>query len=301
MTLPDLLKSTRQFFWRRHFTEVEIDYLNPSLPLEPNLYSFSTTWQHSQDKFYLPTSPEMALKRHLFTHPENCFAISHCFRDLESSGTYHTPEFLMLEWYLPGQDLSKLMTFTQDYLSQFLSFPTPYPIFTLPPNLPNTEVEFNQYFLNHIEPSLPNGPVFVTGYPAFLSPLAESITVDKSFSTNDSEAVFSAHSERAVRKQADKPEGSAHCKKTAPNQKTALRFELYINRIEIANGCTENTNLDQINHAFEQEQLYRQNHRLPTHPINPDFARYCASLPQPTSGCGFGLSRLLQLAKSKLK
>jgi elongation factor P--beta-lysine ligase len=67
MELHQLLKTTRQYFWQNNFDEVEINYLNKDLPLEPNLYAFETIWRNQQQKFYLPTSPEFSLKQHLAT------------------------------------------------------------------------------------------------------------------------------------------------------------------------------------------------------------------------------------------
>jgi len=172
LRLSDLLKTTRQYFWGQNFDEVEIPYLNPSLPLEPNIYSFTTTWAHSHETFYLPASPEFALKEHLVTTKHNCFSIAHCFRDLEAEGPHHTKEFLMLEYYLVNQNLTDLQDSLVEYLSLFCKFKIIN--YQLPANLPNNEPDFNQYFLNEIEPNLPHDcGVFVTGYPSFLSPLAE--------------------------------------------------------------------------------------------------------------------------------
>lgn len=246
MSLTDLLKTTRQYFWSLGFDEVDIPYLNSSLPLEPNIYSFGTTQSQSPAKFYLPTSPEFALKSHLATSKTNCFAISHCFRDLEDEGPTHTFEFLMLEWYEVNKTYQNLMLSVKNYLKNFIKLD--YSNFELPSNLSNNEPDFNQYFLNEVEPKLPNGGVFVTGYPAFLSPLA----------------------------------------------KPSERFELYINRIEIANGCTENRDPISIKTAFEQEKNYRLTNNLPLHPYSEKFITECASLP-PCAGVGLGLNRLLLL------
>jgi elongation factor P--(R)-beta-lysine ligase len=279
MNLSDLLKSTRQYFWHRHFTEVEIPYLNPSLPLEPNLYSFSTIWMHSQAKYYLPTSPEMALKKYLAGHSQNCFSIGHCFRDLEAEGPWHTKEFLMLEWYEVGKNYLDLMESVKKYLSNFLNLK--FEIMHLPDNLPSNEPDFNQYFLNEIETKLPkNKAVFITGYPAFLSPLAAA-------DANSEANKFSA------RNHVSEAPTREHEKKCVSNR-LADRFELYINGIEIANGCTENRNGEQIKAAFLAENQYRLDHHLPTHPYSQDFIDNCAALP-PCAGVGLGIDRLLSL------
>lgn len=171
MTQSELLKSIRQYFWKLNFTEVEVPYLNSSLPLESNLYAFKTTWTHRHQDFYLPTSPEFALKEFLAKEKKNCFAISHCFRDLEDEGPDHSPEFLMLEWYEIGKNYRDLILSTQNFIKNFIDIK--FSEYKLPSSLPNNEPDFNQYFLNEIEPKLPSGGVFITGYPAFLSPLAK--------------------------------------------------------------------------------------------------------------------------------
>ena len=63
----------------------------------------------------------------------------------------------------------------------------------------------------------------------------------------------------------NEPEGSEHCKNSFASQKTAERFELYIDRVEIANGCTEN--------------------------LKPSIPVPWGPLP-PCAGCGLGLDRL---------
>jgi lysyl-tRNA synthetase class 2 len=254
MTQSELLKSIREYFWNLKFTEIETPYLNSSLPLEPNLYTFKTTWTHKNQDYYLPTSPEFALKEHLAKNRENCFAISHCFRDLEGESPNHSPEFLMLEWYEVGKNYRDLIHSTKNFINNFIDID--FEEFTLPKNLPDNEPDFNQYFLNEIENKLPkNKAVFVTGYPAFLSPLAK--IKDDSNQISD-------------------------------------RFELYINAIEIANACTENTDSNSILKSFEKEKEYRQKNNLPLHPYDTQFAHNSAKISL-ISGIGLGVNRFLEI------
>lgn len=280
MTQSDLLKSIRRYFWKKNFTEIEIPYLNSSLPLEPNLYTFKTTWVHLHQDFYLPTSPEFALKKFLANNQKNCFAIAHCFRDLEDKGPDHTPEFLMLEWYEPNKNLKNLIKSTQKFINQFLKID--FIEYKLSQNLPPNEADFNQYFLNEIEPKLPKDKaVFITGYPAFLSPLSSSFNKENNFS------------ERSEREGKAEPEGSEH-RKNLFSKQIAKRFELYINGIEIANGCSENTNSKSILKSFNKEKAFRLKNKLPTHSIDTNFAENSSKLGL-VSGIGLGIDRLLKL------
>ena len=172
MTLSELLKFTRQHFWDLGFEEVEVNYLNEFLPLEPNLYSFETIWRNLSTKYYLPTSPEFALKSFLAQSKKDCFSISHCFRDLENSGPQHHPEFLMLEWYEVDKTLDDIRVSTEKFIKNLIPEIT-FTTLVIPSSLPNNEPDFNQYFLNEVEPTLPKiGAVFVTDYPSFLAPLS---------------------------------------------------------------------------------------------------------------------------------
>jgi lysyl-tRNA synthetase class 2 len=278
-TTANFLKTIRQYFWDKNFTEIEISYLNESLPLEPNIYSFKTNWVHKNQQFFLPTSPEFALKKFISENKTDCFAVSHCFRDLEDSNATHTPEFLMLEWYEINKNLNDLKISTNKFIKQFLP-KIEFIELVLEKNDFDNESDFNQYFLNNIENNLPKDKaVFITGYPAFLSPLAQ---------TKNEKNIFLERSERG--QAYAPPEGSEYQEKCFLSD----RFELYINGIEIANGCEENRDSKSIKKAFESEQKHRLQNNLPTHPYSNEFIKNCSKLP-PCSGVAIGIDRLLSL------
>lgn len=265
-----LLKLTRKYFWGQGFIEIDPPVLLPSLPLEPNIYSFSTTWQHNREKLYLATSPESTLKQVLAVQKQNCFAISKSFRDLEASGPLHQPEFTMLEWYEINHNYTNLIASVENYIihcfnkistKRAIKLPEPpWPKVSLAKlfsdngfSLPKNEPDLNQIFLNHLEPKLPKTPIFITDYPAFMSPLAK------------------------------------------PKNNTAERFELYINGIEIANGCTENADPRLIAKNFAAETKHRLQNKLPSHPADRQFILNSGKLPNPISGVGLGFDRLTML------
>jgi lysyl-tRNA synthetase class 2 len=263
----NIISACRQFFLDHHFREITIPILNSSLPSEPNIYPFTTTHTRSlgkNKKYFLATSPESSLKILISQGLGDCFAISPCFRNLENIGPYHLPEFLMLEWYEIGKNYLDIMTTTTNLLKSF-GLPTPETIslkkyFT---TFPDNEPDFNQFFLNDIELHLPTNPVFLTDYPAFLSPLAKSTTTaDINFCLPADQAQYEPCSNR-TQKTNTKPRRE-HKKKSLPVP-LSERFELYINRIEIANGCTEN--------------------------LQPSIKVPWGQLP-PCAGCGLGLDRL---------
>ena len=114
----EVIKAIREFFYRKKFHEVVIPVFNIALPLEPNIYAFETVWRLPKDekKFYLPTSTESSLKKMIAKGMGNCFAISKTFRNLEGSGKWHHPEFLMLEWYRENTTYHDIMEETQELI-----------------------------------------------------------------------------------------------------------------------------------------------------------------------------------------
>lgn len=269
-----LLKLTRRYFESQNFIEVEVPLLNSTLPLEQNIYSFNTIWSQKQTKYYLPTSPELALKTALSTGLGDCFAIGKCFRNLENTSKYHTPEFTMLEWYQLGTDYHQTADKVAEYINYIYAGFNKIEInrvdyllkdlftkfahldldrFLTSPDF--SESDFNSIFLNDIEPHIPTDKlVFIFNYPSLLSPLALPLT----------------------------------------NTPYAARFECYLDGIEIANGCTENLDPTLVRQSFETESANRQKNHLPTHSWNQSTIDSLTKIP-PCSGVGLGLDRVLRI------
>ena len=102
----------RTFFAERGVLEVETPILGEAGNTEPNIESFSTTFDGpvvagSRER-WLRTSPEHALKRLVAGGIGDCYEIGRVFRNGEA-GRRHNPEFTMLEWYRIGFDHRRLM------------------------------------------------------------------------------------------------------------------------------------------------------------------------------------------------
>lgn len=94
------LESLRGFFRRQSFIEVRTPSLVTCPGTEPSLDVFSTELKvgSRKEKLFLPTSPELHLKKALALGAEKIFEVAPCFRNGEVTER-HQPEFLMLEWY----------------------------------------------------------------------------------------------------------------------------------------------------------------------------------------------------------
>lgn len=96
----DYLQFLREFFRAAEFLEIKTPSLVTCPGTEPSLDVFSTTLSvgSKSRKLYLPTSPELHLKKALALGAEKIFEMAPCYRNGEITER-HQPEFLMLEWY----------------------------------------------------------------------------------------------------------------------------------------------------------------------------------------------------------
>lgn len=103
------LTALREFFVSQGFVELRTPTLVPCPGTEPNLDIFSTELKvgSRRQKLYLPTSPELHLKKALALGADKIFEIAPCFRNGEVTER-HQPEFLMLEWYRAYDHLSTI-------------------------------------------------------------------------------------------------------------------------------------------------------------------------------------------------
>lgn len=107
-----VIKEIRKFFDEQQFHEVEAPILIAHPPAESYLDVFETTLldrNRKATRAYLSTSPEVPLKKLLVAGIGNCYALTKSFRNMETGGNLHNPEFTILEWYRPGVDYTAIM------------------------------------------------------------------------------------------------------------------------------------------------------------------------------------------------
>ncbi len=115
----DFFQNTRLFFIDSGFLEIHSPALVESPGIELHLEPFETTYfdfNLNEKKYYLPTSPEFALKEVLSGGIENIFEIAKVFRNRGEKSDLHKPEFFMLEWYRSYSDYHKIMDDCERFL-----------------------------------------------------------------------------------------------------------------------------------------------------------------------------------------
>ena len=117
-----LTRATRAFFDARGYTEVETPYAVPVPGEEVHLRAFRTEQvgpDGTRTPLWLHTSPEFAMKRLLVAGAGAIWQLARVWRNEEGSDT-HAAEFSMLEWYRPGASMASLMDETEAFLRAVL-------------------------------------------------------------------------------------------------------------------------------------------------------------------------------------
>ena len=113
------LEAVKGFFKDKGFTETPTPSLVQCPGMEATLEPFVTTLSvgEKQRELFLPTSPELHLKKLLAQGWSEIFEVKQCFRNGELS-CHHQPEFTMLEWYRTYDSLHSIAQDIMDLISE---------------------------------------------------------------------------------------------------------------------------------------------------------------------------------------
>ena len=119
----ELLRRLRDFFHTRGFLEVETPLLSGDTVIDRHLDPFPVEVDSqsagSGGTYWLQTSPEFAMKRLLAAGGEAIYQVTRAFRQGEL-GPLHNPEFTIVEWYRPGDEMARGMQFLSDLCEELL-------------------------------------------------------------------------------------------------------------------------------------------------------------------------------------
>ncbi len=278
-----------QYFRENEFTCAHTPILVKCPGTEPSIEVFETQFKigSKTKKLYLPTSPEINLKKLLSQGALNIFEIAHVFRNGEMTER-HSPEFLMLEWYRAFANLNCIKTDVVklvDYLAESLLKPKPAKIVTY---------SMAELFKMHCDFELkPDTSINE------LKTLATQLNIDVSAATTIDDYFYLIYIERIEHKWPD--EALVFVEKYPPYQAAlaridaegwAERFEVYWQGFEIGNAFHE-LNDPTLQRQRSQEDLEKKL-ILNKKEISLDPAFFEAldyGLP-PSAGIAIGLERL---------
>ncbi|TGL31581.1 EF-P lysine aminoacylase GenX [Leptospira koniambonensis] len=282
------LNATRTFFHEKGFLEVDTPSLKRIPGMEPYLDPFIVGSPSGEEKGYLITSPEYSLKQALSLGADKVYEIAHTFRSGENGSSYHTAEFLMLEFYQTDTDLHQAMDLLEELIRSVtnkLSLPLPEKPFQrksvkeLLSNLAGIDWDRSSLERKITELSLTNLPLESMEYEdcfflIFLNLLEPCFTSEFQF-------IYDYPPEMAALSRIEKG--------------AAKRFELYFGNIELSNAFYELLDPIEQRARFEKEQELRRKLGKEVFPVHEEFLQALERGIPECSGVSIGLDRLLMV------
>ena len=277
-----MLRCIREFFYTRQVLEVETPLLCNHSVSDPYIDSFAVKTSTDQTR-YLQSSPEYAMKRLLAADYGSIYQICKAFR-AEEVGHLHHPEFSMLEWYQLNYTQDDLMQEVADLLQHLL---------------PGVSIQFSTYqelFINHLELD-----PFAASLEQLLSCLqTHHIEVPSDLERDDLlnliiSNIIEAQLPQGVVFIHHYPASQAALAMLDPQPPHhALRFEVYLDGVELANGFQELRDAEQQHSRFARNNQQREHMNKSSINIDPHLIAALQHGLPPCSGVALGLDRLLK-------
>lgn len=308
-----IIQKIRDFFVNENFLEVETPIMTNIPGMEPHLTPFETTFSDYQSsttpsqKFYLNTSPEIQMKKLLGAEFGNIFNITKVFRNGESGGPLHNPEFTMLEWYRPNADYKTLMDDCEKLITTLIPSQNHNLIYqakNIDLSTPWLRLSTRELFLKYCQIDLLSNQDFNT-----FKKSADAKNLDTNGCRDWDDIffkIFLNNIEPEIAKLTqpvfiyDYPATQAAlAKKSATNPFFAERFELYISGIELSNAFSELIDPNEQRSRLTEEQNLRKQLGKTVFPIDEEFLEALAKIKTPCAGIALGLDRLIMILLDK--
>ncbi|MEK7211457.1 MAG: EF-P lysine aminoacylase EpmA [Patescibacteria group bacterium] len=321
-----IIRAIRNFFWQKDFLEVETPELVALPGQEPYLGIIDSEIIDDRGAKYpanLITSPEYAMKKLLAAGYEKIFQITKAFRNNESFGGAHNPEFTILEWYRQKADYLDIMKDTEA-LIKFITVELGLPDKII---YQDTEIDFSgEWERLSIGAAMKkyagvgnlsrDGLAAATAEKGYyqVPPLGTRSPSERGVrglgvvnaSNEESYAsvffkIFLNEVETKLPKNRpiflyDYPaELGALAKRKEKNPEIAERFELYIGGLEIANAFSELLDADEQRKRFLAEQKIRAADGRKVYPLDADLLTALGEIKNPCGGIALGVDRLVML------
>ena len=309
-----IMGALRSLFRTLSFEEVETPALQASPGLDPHLEAFRTILREpfgSRDcELFLHTSPEYAMKKLLVAGVRRPFQFARVFRN-EMFSPMHHPEFTMLEWYRTGEPWLALVEDCESVISTAVgvlesaegllrSGEHKVPV-TVPFERVSVAEAFFLYAGIDILESIDSEGGGIKG-------LLYHSAKKKGFHVSDKDTwadlffrIFVEHIEQNLGVSRplvlyDWPAPLAALARIDPqDSRVALRFEVYVGGMELANGFEELTDPAEHRKRFNLDRTARATLNKFVLPIDEDFlAALDFGMPS-ASGIALGLDRLIML------
>jgi lysyl-tRNA synthetase class 2 len=305
-----IVAATRDFFIAKGFTEVDTPEMVLLPGMEPNLDPFKTRLMTRdfdgcatrETDAYLITSPEYAMKKLLAGGWEKIFQITKSFRNGETGGRLHNPEFTMLEWYRAFSDYRAIMEDTEQLVNslarQFCgSEKIIFGNFRIDTSLPFERKRVSDLFEEYVGIS---AEVLTDKDALGKAAAAKGYKISDNASYEDifyaiflNEIEFHLGAIKPVIVFDYPAQMGALAKKSEEDPRFVERFELYVGGMELCNAFTElNDPVEQMR-RLEEERRTRQKIGKDVYPVDQSFIGALRFGMPPAGGNALGIDRLV--------
>jgi lysyl-tRNA synthetase class 2 len=317
-----IIRKVRTFFDERDYLETDTPLLSPDLIPESCLEVFETKLLlpggsrpnvKKEKPYWLIPSPEIWMKRLIARHGVSLYQICKCFRNGESSGPHHSPEFTMLEYYTVGADYRDSLKLTEELFAFLLDgcgggmvggagdgaavgVPTGGGAAGLSP--PFITMTMEEAFAKWAGFDLfaaadQDGAMEEEARRLGLNPKA-GLSVPELYDLIFIHAVEPQLEQDRPVAITDYPSFVPCLAKKSPDGKTVERWELYVRGIELANCFTEETRAEEVRKFFESEKAEKEKTAMVPHKVDDDYWKIFESCKTGRiSGVAMGLDRLI--------
>ena len=301
-----VIQAVRNFFIAKGYLETDTPALSPDLIPETCLEVFRTQylvpWSDKKQDLYLVPSPEIYMKKLIARHRVPVFQISKCYRNVESVGRTHSPEFTMLEYYTMNADYTDSLKITEDLFSSLLAELKPENVEGI--SLPFERITMDEAFLISAGFRLSDCPE-----PAQLAQKAAAFGLNANADDNWDdlyELIFVHKVEPNLLQITKKPlflldyPNKVPClaQDSGKSPDCKERWELYINGIELANCYSEETDPEKVRKYFAQEGGLKAENSMVPHKIDENYWKIFKDFPR-CSGVAMGMDRLIMCLAGK--
>ncbi len=294
-----IVEHIRQGLNRRRFVEVET-------PVLQRIYGggaarpFTTHHNTLDCDLFMRVSPELYLKRLLVGGMERVYEFSRSFRN-EGIDSSHSPEYTLLELYQAYADYEVMMELAEELISSVArdvcgSLELPYEELEIDYRPPFRRVTYDEALREYTGVSL--------GDPEALREKAQRLGIEPAGKADGvvADELFDQEVQRhLVQPTFVKDYPAELCpltRRKQGNPSLALRFELFVAGMEIANAYTE-LNDPAVQEANFREQVAGENRDETMRVMDEDFVRALQHGMPPAGGMGIGLDRLVMLLTNR--
>ena len=282
-----MLQRLRQYFLNSKTLEVDTPALSRYAVSDMQIESLEVSSRLSRTPLYLQTSPEFCMKRLLAADYPDIYSICRVFRDGET-GKQHQPEFTMVEWYRLGMGLDQIVADTITAIAAALDRK----------KLGDGAVvlEYRNVFIDITGVDPVSATIAELGDAAAADSDLRSVLGDKRDDWLDlilatRIAPTFARNELTVLRHYLASQ-SALAQICPADAAVADRFEVFLGKLELANGYVELTSAAEQEQRIAVDQDERRNRGLPLRPHDELLLAALQSGLPACAGVAMGLERL---------